>query len=267
MPYLDVQGGRLYYDVTGEGLPLVFIHAGIADCRMWDEQVAHFGSRYRVIRYDTRGFGRTTTQDVEYSNRADLAALLDHLGVDKAVIVGCSRGGQIATDFTLEFPNRVAALVPVCAGVSGFEYDTPEEDAPFEEAERLEELGDYDRLAELEVELWVVGLQRTPEQVDAGLRRRVYEMSRANFDHAHEGGRPIVLDPPAVDRLDTIRVPTLVMVTDKDTTYIRAAADALANGIPGARKVVIANSAHVPNMEHPDEFNRILGEFVETVKS
>jgi pimeloyl-ACP methyl ester carboxylesterase len=264
--YLDVNGGRLYYDVTGEGVPLVFIHAGIADSRMWDEQVSFLSGQYRVIRYDTRAFGRTTSTDVEYSNRRDLLALLDHLGVRKAALVGCSRGGQIATDFTIEFPERVSALITVCAGLSGFDFPEPEEEvARFEEMERLEELGDYDALAQAEVEAWVVGFQRSSEQVDAAVRRRVYEMNRRNFDHVHEGGKLVPLDPPAAERLSSIRVPTLVIVTDLDTSYIRAAADVLARNIPGTRKYVIRNSAHVPNMEHPDEFNRVVGAFLEEV--
>jgi pimeloyl-ACP methyl ester carboxylesterase len=264
--YLDVNGARLYYEVTGEGHPLVFVHAGIADCRMWDEQVAFFAPHYRVLRYDTRGYGKATTQDVEYSNRRDLLALLDHLGVEKAYVVGCSRGGQIAIDFTLEFPERVAALIPVCAGLGGFNADfLPEEQARFDEMERVEELGDYDTLAEMEAEYWVLGVSRTPDQVDPKLLRRVAEMNRISFTHRNEGGKPIVLDPPAAERLGSIRVPTLVIATDLDESGVRAAADALANGIHGAQKLVITDSAHVPNMEHPDEFNRAVLAFLQGV--
>lgn len=264
--YLDINGGRLYYEVAGEGHPLVFIHAGIADCRMWDEQVAFFAEHYRVIRYDTRGFGKTTTQDVEYSNRRDLLALLDHLGAEKVYLVGCSRGGQIAIDFTLEFPDRVAALIPVCAGLGGFDADNlPEETARLEEMERVEELGDYDTAAAMEAEYWVLGVPRTPDQVDPRILQRVVEMNRANVTHRNEGGKPIVLDPPAAERLGSIRVPTLVIITDLDESWVRAAADALANGIPGAQKLVITNSAHVPNMEHPDLFNRAVLAFLQGV--
>jgi 3-oxoadipate enol-lactonase len=263
---LDVNGGKLYYEVTGEGQPLVFIHAGIADLRMWDDQAAFFADQYRVIRYDTRGFGRTTTQDVEYSNRADLLVLLDHLGVDKAALVGCSRGGQIALDFTLEFPQRVTALIPVCAGLGGFEMEEPpEEVVRFEEMERLEGLGDYDALAEMEVEVWVDGFKRTAAVVDPRIRRLIYEITRANYEHAREGGRAVPLAPPATERLSSIRVPMLIIVTDMDTTYIRAAAEVLANNVPNAQKVLIHNSAHVPNLEHPDEFNQIVQAFLETI--
>lgn len=218
-----------------------------------------------MIRYDTRGFGKTTTQDVEYSNRRDLLALLDHLDVDQAYVVGCSRGGQIAIDFTLELPERVAALIPVCAGLSGFEGEEllPEEQARVEEMQRVEELGDYETLAQLEAEYWVLGVSRTHDQVDPQILRRVTEMNRIGFTHINEGGKPIVLAPPAAERLDSIRVPTLVIITDLDESIIRRMADVMADHIPGAQKLVITDSAHVPNIEHPDVFNRVLLAFLQ----
>jgi len=111
--FTDVPAGRLYYEVEGEGPPLTLVHAGVAHLRMWDLQAADWAERYRVIRYDTRGFGRTQCEDVPYSNRADLAALLDHLGVSRTHLLGASRGGTIAIDFTLEHPARVASLIAV----------------------------------------------------------------------------------------------------------------------------------------------------------
>src|SRR5689334_7098242 len=91
--YLDVEGGRLYYEVAGQGHPLALIHAGVADMTMWDEQMDAFAERHRAIRYDTLGFGRTTTDDVAFSNRQDLSELFRHLGVDRSYVLGISRGG------------------------------------------------------------------------------------------------------------------------------------------------------------------------------
>ena len=175
--------------------------------------------------------------------------------------------GQVATDFTVEFPERVAALIPVCAGLGGFSGAEflPEEQARFDEMERVEELGDFDALAQMEAEYWVLGVSRTPDQVDPNILRRVAEMNRGSFNHKDEGGKPIVLDPPAAERLGSIRVPTLVIITDLDESVVRAMADAMANSIPGAQKLVITNSAHVPNMEYPDVFNRAVLAFLQTV--
>ena len=119
--FVDVEGGKLYYEAAGEGHPLVLIHDSVGNRTMWDGHFEELAKKYRVIRYDTRGYGKTTTEPVSYSNRQDLLDLLDHLGVDKAYLIGVSRGGQIAIDFTLEHPERVDALIPVAAGLSGYE--------------------------------------------------------------------------------------------------------------------------------------------------
>src|SRR5262245_10060343 len=118
--FLETNGARIYYEVTGSGPAAAFIHAGVANLRMWDEQVAALSDAYRVIRYDTRGFGRTETQAVPFSNRADVAALLDHLGERQAHVVGLSRGGHIALDFALECPDRVRSLTIAAGGVGGY---------------------------------------------------------------------------------------------------------------------------------------------------
>src|SRR6187431_2389129 len=117
--FLETNGARIYYEAEGSGEPVVMIHAGVADLHMWDDQVAALRDTYRVICYDTRGFGRTETDAVEFSNRADIAALLDHLGEESTHVVGLSRGGQIALDFAIEFPDRVRSLVVAAGGVGG----------------------------------------------------------------------------------------------------------------------------------------------------
>src|SRR5436190_24202073 len=102
---LEAQDGPIYYEVAGEGHPLVLIHSGVADHTMWDDQFDTFAQRYRVIRYDTRGFGRSPLVDKDYSDRQDLYDLLKHLGVERAYVLGVSRAGNIAMNFTLEHPE------------------------------------------------------------------------------------------------------------------------------------------------------------------
>jgi 3-oxoadipate enol-lactonase len=141
--YLETDGGRLYYEVEGSGHPLVLIHAGIANLCMWDAQVPVFAERHRVIRYDTHGFGGTDTDDVEFSNRADLAAVMDHLGAPSAYVLGLSRGGMIALDFALERPERVDALVVAAGGIGGLDQEMDDPTRAFvEEAERAWESHD-----------------------------------------------------------------------------------------------------------------------------
>lgn len=261
---MPVERGNLYYEVEGSGPALVLVHAGIADLSMWEAQIPAFKDHFRVIRYDARGYGRSFSENVTFSNRDDLRALLDHLNVDRAALCGVSRGGQIVIDFTLEFPDRVSALIPVAAGLGGFDYKpTAEEDASFGKMEALWEARDLQALAALEEQTWVVGFYRPAESVDPALRRRVRAMIDQNYaQHSHEELVASPLKPPAAGRLPEIRVPTLVMVGDKDTTDTVQPAHALAEGIPGARLIVFPNVAHMVPMEVPEEFNRAVLDFL-----
>lgn len=264
--FVEVEGGKLYYETAGQGHPLVLIHAGVAHSAMWDDQWQEFARGYRVIRYDTRGFGRSATADVAFSNRRDLADLLDHLGVASAYVVGVSRAGAIAVDFALEHPERVDALIPVAAGVSGFEPEASEankhEWAMFDEMEAAEERKDLERLLELELHMWVDGPAQPVGRAAPALRQRVHEMMRFNAEQHQTGGQSRPLDPPALGRLGEIAAPTLVIVGEYDTTMTLEIADLLAAGIPGAHKALMRGTAHVPNMERPAEFSALVLEFL-----
>jgi pimeloyl-ACP methyl ester carboxylesterase len=231
---------------------------------MWDAQFSFFSDYYQVIRYDTRGFGKTNSANVSFSNRQDLRDLLDYLKVDKAYVVGLSRGGQIATDFTLEFPERVAALVPVAAGLGGFQGELlPNELVKEEEVEKLEENKEYEKAAQLGAEIWVSGFYRSPDEVDPKVLAKVRQMVLDNsISHQDEHPEPRTLTPPAVGRLAEIKVPTLVIVGDIDESVIMPMADKMATDIPGAKKVIFPGVAHMVNMEKPKEFNQILLDFL-----
>jgi 3-oxoadipate enol-lactonase len=260
--FLDVEGARLYYEVAGQGHPLVLIHAGVADCTMWDEQWGPFAQRYRVIRYDTRGFGKTTTEDVSFSDHQDLYDLLKHLGVEKTYLIGVSRSGRIAVDFTLDHPEMVDALITVAAGFSGYQGEPTEEEMRlFDQADELEEKQDFAALTDLEVRIWVDGFGRSGE-AHPKVRERVRDMVLTNYKRRQPEGKPVGLQPPAAGRLSEIKVPTLVVVGDLDVSATQAMAVALEQGISGAKRVVFAGAAHMVNMEMPEEFNRLVLEFL-----
>ena len=268
--YLTVTGAELHFEVSGSGPAVVLVHAGIADLRMWDDQVPALAADHTVVRYDLRGFGRTRTEPGPYSNRQDLADLLDHLGIDRAVVVGCSMGGMIALDFVLERPERAAALVWVCSGIGGVEppdkiFD-PREIALFEESQAAEESGDWERAAALDVRIWVDGpLQpegRAPEEV----RSRVRAMSLANYTTASsEGLEPQRLDPPAAGRLGDLRMPVLAVLGELDPAETAYSAEVLAERAPDVRLVRYPDAAHVPSMEHPERFTRDLRAFLDAL--
>ncbi len=260
--FADVSGARLYYEMAGAGHPLVLTHAGIADRRMWDDQFEVFARHYKVIRWDVRGYGKSTTPRVPYSGRGDLFGLMRVLDVERAHLVGLSMGGRISIDFALEYPQMVSALIPVASGLSG--YQSPPNPIG-DEIEAAIKQGDVARAVELELRRWVDGPNRTPDQVDPRVREKVRQMDTDAFAYSAEEGQYQPLDPPAIGRLGEIRVPTLIIVGDQDVPYIVDIAERLAAGIEGAKKTVISGAAHMVNMERPDEFNGIALEFLASV--
>lgn len=262
MTHLDVAGATLYYETDGHiGKPAVLlIHAGIANLRMWDPQVEALAADHFVIRFDTRGFGETTTQNVEYSNRSDAASLLDHLGVESATLIGCSRGGGIAIDLALDAPERVTGLVTIGSGPSGYPGTalTDREEQLFTAVDDAYEEGDLDGAFRLEAELWGVGPTRELTDVDPEFLQTAYDLNLANTGHVLEAPIPVGLEPAAYGRLGEIAVPALVIVGDKDISVALQQQEYLASAIAGAEGVVIADTAHLPSVEKPAEFTALL---------
>jgi 3-oxoadipate enol-lactonase len=260
--YANIDGARIYYEVAGEGHPLLLLHAGVADSRMWDDQWQPFARRYRAIRYDMPGFGQSRFPDGPYTAYNDPAGLLRWLGIEQAHVVGVSWGGRTALDFTLAYPEMVSALVLVCPSMSGEEPS--EEVRRFgSEEDALVERGDLAAAAELNVRMWVDGPRRAPEQVDRSVRDRVREMQHLAFTIPTPDSLELVdLEPPAIARLADVRAPTLVVVGDQDIDHKLAIADRLAAEIPAARQVVFPGAAHMVTMEQPAEFNRVVLDFL-----
>ena len=197
----------------------------------------------------------------------DLFSLLQFLDIPKTYVLGLSMGGALAVDFTLQYPEMVDALIAVGAGLSGYEEDDPDElKAKFAEMEEAFKNGDLARSVEISLQIWTDGPFRTPQQVDPEVRDRVRAMTTHNFERGDdEEVRPLHLEPPAAGRLSEIHVPTLIIVGGEDVEIILSIADKLERDIVGAKKVVISGTAHHLNMEKPQEFNRVVIEFLEQV--
>jgi len=262
---------RIYYEVAGAGKPFVMIHAGVADSRQWNNEFPFFARHYRVVRYDQRGYGKSEPVDGEFSHLQDLTALLDFLKVNQpAVLMGCSMGGGLALDFALTNPARARAVIMVDSGPGGLELETPapaDFEAKFEQAEKAFKSGDLDRTAELETQIWFDGVGRSSDQVNQEMRRLAYEMNLNVLAHEvkHLGKRLPNLSVPAAKRLDEISLPVLLIAGEHDEPYTFAAADYMLEKIPSARKAVIANAAHLPNLEHPAQFQKIVSDFLDTI--
>jgi pimeloyl-ACP methyl ester carboxylesterase len=255
----------LYYEIGGDGHPLVLIHGGLVDSGLWDDQFDVFADRYRVLRYDARGYGQSAVPDQPYSNHDDLRQLLDTLSIDAACVLGLSMGGSMAIDFTLAYPDRVSALIAVGPGISG----NPPSDTLRQQSASINEAyerGDKALAVELSLRLWTDGPRRSPDQVNPRAREHIRRMTAHMFDlpdYDNSWLKP--LEPPASQRLAEIRVPTLLVVGAEDMPYMHATIDRLAAEIVGAKKVVILDAAHHPNAEQPDEFNRMVLEFLDSL--
>jgi 3-oxoadipate enol-lactonase len=268
--FAPVHNGKLFYEVAGTGPVVLFIHAGVADHRMWDNQFELFSEDHRVIRYDTRGYGKSHTETTEFSNRQDIINLFDHLGVDKATVIGVSRGGQIAIDFTLEHPERVSALVPVASGLGGYEYQPDDseharrENDIFTHMDELWEKKAFDELAELEVHVWADGPVQPHGRAPDHIRDYMHQVVRENYIRQEGEVTVITLAPPAASRLSEIHVPTLILVGEYDTLGTLATANKLERDIPEARKVVFHDTAHMLPMEQPAQFNEMVLAFLKS---
>lgn len=263
--YVDVEGARLYYEEAGSGMPVVMIHGGYLDHRMWDGQFAPVAKRYRAIRYDVRAHGRSVSDSVPFADHEDLRRLLDGLGVEKAVIVGLSMGGQIAIDFTLTHPERVAGLMLVASGLSGFQPHS-EEIMRYVEDMRAARAQGLPATYEMFTRWFCDGPYRQPSDVDPVVRRKVLDMLETSEQRWFRPGLQRPPTPPAVGRLGEIRVPTMVVVGSLDVPDIHDIAELIVQDVPGAKRVDIQDVAHMVNMEKPVEFNAVLMPFLARVE-
>jgi 3-oxoadipate enol-lactonase len=240
---VEVERGHLYYDKAGEGPAVVLLHGFGVDRRSWYPQFEVFAERYTVVAVDLRGFGLASMPDGPYRHHDDVAAVLDHLGIAQASLVGSSMGGRVAFDFAIAHPDRTRVVVSADGVPSGFVFDRP------------------------------LGAPRGPsrEQVSQTLkslgpeRAEVFLAICADSTRWHRKNEDprVEVDPPAITRLGEVMAPTLVIVGGDDLPDYHKAADMFTTGIARARRHVIDGAGHLPNLDSPEEFNRIVLEFLD----
>jgi pimeloyl-ACP methyl ester carboxylesterase len=255
---------RLAAEAAGSGLPAICLHAGVADRRMWRGQLPALAAHFLAVAYDRRGFGETGPVDEAWSQVGDLAAVLDAVGGPgtPAVLIGCSQGGRIAIDFTLAFPARVRALVLVAPAISGAPDAGPDPE-PFrpvvQELGRAEREGDVDRVNALEAHAWLDGPLSPAGRVGGHVRELFLAMNGIALRAPALGQQQ---EPPsAYERLGEIGVPALVVWGDLDFPGMQQIWRNVAATLPDARSHVLHGVAHLPNLERPADFNRLLLDF------
>ena len=256
---LDRPGARLVYEVTGEGPAVVLIHGFGLDMRMWDPQLADLAARFRVVRYDCRGFGASGPLDpaVPYTHAGDLAALLDHLDIGEAVLAGLSFGGRVALQTALAAPDRVCGLVLLDAVLDGVPWD-PESARGLEEVARRVQAGGVLAGREAWLAHPLFAAARSRPDLAAALAAMV-----AGYPGQHWLGQdPHRQTQPPIDVLEGVTAPTLVAVGERDVPGFREMSAVLARRIPGAAYHVVADAGHMINMEQPAAVCELLTRFV-----
>ncbi len=266
--YFDLEDGRLYYETAGKGTPLVLAHAAFLDSRMFDAIWEPLAKHFRVIRYDMRGFGKSSPVTGPLSRRNDLDRLLTHLDVTQAHLIGCSLSGQISLDLALEQPQRFKSLTLVGATPSGFELQGEPPRYIWDMVGALQS-GNFDHANELQIRIWLDGEHREPCQVDSTLRKKALEMNRnpvAQKTFLSSDMQPATpLEPPAITRLESVTCPTWIVAGALDHSEGLRAADEMAQRIPDARKTMIESTGHVPSYEQPDPFVKLLMDFLSRI--
>lgn len=254
--HAPVEGGSLSYEHAGEGFPVVLIHPGLWDRRIWDAQFEAFAEHHHVVRYDLRGYGRSEVPTQPYSDLRDLRSLLEELEIERCALVGCSGGGQLAIDFALEHPSLVDAAVLVSAGLTGYAWEDPGLDALFAEIEAAVIDGDLERAMEAEIAVWAP--LDSGEETNA--RIRTIAMDNARIFRIPDALAEVPAS--AVDRLPQLEAATLVIVGDRDVGEIHTIADLLVERIPGAHKREIHDADHLVMVRQPEVFNRVVLDFL-----
>jgi 3-oxoadipate enol-lactonase len=244
----------VFYEVSGAGHPVVFIHAFSVDRRMWEPQVAEFESRFRVIRYDLRGHGRSVAPTEPYQGYDDLRALLDTLGISRATVVGLSAGAELAINFAIAYPDRAAGLVLAAPGLGGFRTPPLPWATPVFEAAAA---GDVERAAKLWAETPIMAMRT---KMDATETMTALVMDNSRLWGYQRTEQP--LSPPAIDRLAEIACPALIIVGEEDLPHIKSIARLLADNVATATLVTIPGAGHFPNLDRPRLFNGAVAAFL-----
>jgi pimeloyl-ACP methyl ester carboxylesterase len=258
--YVEVEGGRIFYEAAGQGPAVVMIHDGVLHRETWNAQFAEFAKSRRVLRWDRRGYGRSEAPTAPFVNIDDLHAVMTALGVARATLVGCSFGGLLSIEFTLTHPEMVSSLVLVGPIVSGFGF-----------SEHFATRGgrgmpDRDASVDQKIEYWTTR-DRWVMAPESGAARKTMASLLAANPHNMVGSGRFTRWPgfSCMERLSEIKVPTLIVVGESDIPDVHSHVGVIQAGIAESKRVVLPHGGHLVHIEVPDEFNRVVLEFLESV--
>lgn len=249
----------LYCESLGTGRSVLFLHAGVADSRMWNGQFAEKHG-FHLIRFDMRGYGRSKLGSQPFISHNDALAVLDQLGVQQAILVGCSIGANTALQLAAATPERVEGLFLVGADAPGFDPGIDYESPEWPDAIAAFRAGDLTRVAELDAEMWLAGMDHSVAELDPEIVELFIEMDLIALQN--ESARDELDNAEPLEHIPRIDLPVRVVVGDRDLPQLRAAADHLARELSDSPAVVLADTAHLPSMDRPRAFNDVLDSFL-----
>jgi 3-oxoadipate enol-lactonase len=261
-----VPGSSIYYEAAGTGSPVILLHAGYLDRRMWDGQFRQFARSYRVVRYDARGLGRSGPANTPYSSFEDLYAVIRALGLGRVTLIGSSLGAAASLDLAVTHPEVVDKLVLVGPGLSGYAWP-PENLNQRWRIEAREALARADTVGVAVAWAHSGYLLPASEQPLLAARLRMLLADNVGFWKEllrHHEGYDTAPSPPALARLSSVHAPVLIIVGGRDVRDIQQIVDTLRLRLPEAKVEVFEGTGHLPNMEQPDRFAAAVLEFLRT---
>lgn len=261
--YVNVDGGKLYFEIAGEGDYIVLLHDGILHHVIWDAQFELLSKKYRVVRYDRRGFGKSSQPDAPFSHIDDLNQLVNKLKIPNAIVFGMSAGGGLAINFTLKYPEKVNGLVLTGAVVSGYGYSNH-----FLTRGGRVDLNEVFRDNEKFIQYfgWDDPYEIYPKNIEA--KNKFFELLKANPQNI-TGALGYFSKPPeraAVNFLGEIKIPALVLVGEYDIPDVHAHSGAIQSGIANSKRQIISNSGHLIPLEQPEAFNATVIQFLSSIE-
>jgi pimeloyl-ACP methyl ester carboxylesterase len=252
--YVNVDGGKLFYEIAGKGENIVLLHDGMVNNRIWDEQFPVLASNYRVIRYDRRGYGKSSDPETKYSHIDDLNQVFIQLKVDKAIVFGMSSGGGLAINFALTYPEKIKGLVLVGAVVSGFGYTS-----------HMTTRGGHLNPADMSdpAKLIKYFIMDDPYEIYSGNTKAKEKVMTLLPYLGRDNNVPT--KPPvkiAVKCLSEIKVPALILVGEYDIPDVHAHAGVINAGIENSKREIILKSGHLIPIEQPVLFNEAVLNFL-----
>lgn len=264
-----VASGRatLAAEISGSGDPVVFLHAAVADTRMWSAQMAGVSASHKAIAYDRRGFGKTRYQEEGFSSVADLMALLDAVAAGRpAILVACSQGGRIALDAALQHPSRVSGLVLIAPNVPGAPEpaNPPEIESVLQQQKEIIETGNADQINAIKARIWLDGPLAPEGRVTGTARQLLLDMNSIVLRSPPTGTDVDVSDmAPAFHRLEEISLPSLMIWGDLEFPHIQERCRLVADKLVNGSTRVLTGTAHLPSLDRPEDVTSLLTAFID----